>query len=89
MNVVVRTADGPVSLQVDDIGDVLEVSEDSYEPLRKICRSNTEKWSTASTSWMDAFVGFEHGTVAGNQAGSGLNFVEIKAIKKGKKRNRP
>jgi purine-binding chemotaxis protein CheW len=32
MNVVVRTADGPVSLQVDDIGDVLEVSEDSYEP---------------------------------------------------------
>ncbi len=32
MNVVVRTADGPVSLLVDDIGDVIEVSEDSYEP---------------------------------------------------------
>ncbi len=31
MNVVVRTADGPVSLLVDDIGDVLDVSEDSYE----------------------------------------------------------
>jgi purine-binding chemotaxis protein CheW len=27
MNVVVRTADGPVSLLVDEIGDVLEVSE--------------------------------------------------------------
>jgi purine-binding chemotaxis protein CheW len=31
MNVVVRTGDGPVSLLVDDIGDVIEVSEDSYE----------------------------------------------------------
>ncbi|MFY9646805.1 MAG: chemotaxis protein CheW [Terriglobales bacterium] len=31
MNVVVRTEDGPVSLLVDDIGDVLEVSDDSYE----------------------------------------------------------
>ena len=32
MNVVVRTADGPVSLLVDDIGDVLEVSDDTFEP---------------------------------------------------------
>lgn len=32
MNVVVRTEDGPVSLLVDDIGDVLEVSEDTFEP---------------------------------------------------------
>jgi len=31
MNVVVRTADGVVSLLVDEIGDVLEVSEDAYE----------------------------------------------------------
>lgn len=31
MNVVVRTGDGPVSLLVDDIGDVIEVSEDAYE----------------------------------------------------------
>jgi len=31
MNVVVRTADGPVSLLVDEIGDVIEVSEDWYE----------------------------------------------------------
>jgi purine-binding chemotaxis protein CheW len=31
MNVVVRTSDGPVSLLVDDIGDVIEVSKDSYE----------------------------------------------------------
>jgi purine-binding chemotaxis protein CheW len=31
MNVVVRTADGVVSLLVDEIGDVLEVSEDDYE----------------------------------------------------------
>jgi purine-binding chemotaxis protein CheW len=32
MNVVVRTADGAVSLLVDEIGDVLEVREDTFEP---------------------------------------------------------
>jgi purine-binding chemotaxis protein CheW len=32
MNVVVRTGDGPVSLLVDDIGDVIEVSADAFEP---------------------------------------------------------
>ena len=31
MNVVIRTEDGPVSLLVDEIGDVLEVAEDAYE----------------------------------------------------------
>lgn len=31
MNVVIRTADGAVSLLVDDIGDVLEVDESTYE----------------------------------------------------------
>jgi purine-binding chemotaxis protein CheW len=29
---VVRSEDGPVSLLVDEIGDVLEVGADSYEP---------------------------------------------------------
>jgi purine-binding chemotaxis protein CheW len=31
MNVVVRTGDGPVSLLVDDIGDVIEVEPDLFE----------------------------------------------------------
>lgn len=31
MNVVIRTDDGPVSLLVDEIGDVLEVDTESYE----------------------------------------------------------
>ena len=31
MNVVIRTDDGPVSLLVDEIGDVMEVDADSYE----------------------------------------------------------
>jgi purine-binding chemotaxis protein CheW len=31
MNVVVRTDDGPVSLLVDEIGDVLEVDAESFE----------------------------------------------------------
>jgi purine-binding chemotaxis protein CheW len=31
MNVIIRTDDGPVSLLVDQIGDVLEVSEDDFE----------------------------------------------------------
>ena len=32
MNVVVRTADGPVSLLVNEIGDVLVVDKDQFEP---------------------------------------------------------
>lgn len=32
MNVVVRTDDGPVSLLVDEIGDVVEVDAGSFEP---------------------------------------------------------
>lgn len=32
MNVVVRTGDGPVSLLVDEIGDVLEVDARTFEP---------------------------------------------------------
>jgi len=32
MNMIVRSEDGPVSLLVDEIGDVLEVPMDSYEP---------------------------------------------------------
>ena len=31
MNIIVRSEDGPVSLLVDEIGDVLEVPADSYE----------------------------------------------------------
>jgi purine-binding chemotaxis protein CheW len=31
MNVVIRTADGPVSLLVDEIGDVVEVAADDFE----------------------------------------------------------
>lgn len=33
MNMVVRSDDGAVSLLVDEIGDVLEVGSDSYEPI--------------------------------------------------------
>jgi purine-binding chemotaxis protein CheW len=32
LNVVVRTPDGAVSLLVDEIGDVIEVSDDAFEP---------------------------------------------------------
>lgn len=32
MNVVLRTADGPISLLVDEIGDVLEVEKSEFEP---------------------------------------------------------
>jgi purine-binding chemotaxis protein CheW len=31
-NVLIRTSDGPISLLVDRVGDVLEVDEDSFEP---------------------------------------------------------
>ena len=32
MNVVVRTTDGPKALLVDEIGDVLELANDAFEP---------------------------------------------------------
>src|SRR5882762_9164812 len=31
-NVLIRTSDGPVSLLVDRVGDVLEIDEDAFEP---------------------------------------------------------
>lgn len=40
MNVVVRDGDGAVSLLVDSIGDVLEVSEDLFEAPPATVRSN-------------------------------------------------
>jgi purine-binding chemotaxis protein CheW len=40
MNVVVRTADGPVSLLVDEIGDVVEVEESSFEPPPETLRGS-------------------------------------------------
>ena len=33
MHVVVRTPEGPVSLLVDEIGDVLEIDSDKFEPV--------------------------------------------------------
>jgi purine-binding chemotaxis protein CheW len=38
MNVVVRTPDGAVSLLVDEIGDVIEVEQSTFEPPPEILR---------------------------------------------------
>ena len=40
MNVVVRSEDGAVSLQVDEIGDVVEVDESSFEPPPETLRGS-------------------------------------------------
>jgi purine-binding chemotaxis protein CheW len=40
MNVVVRSQDGAVSLLVDEIGDVVEVEEDSFEPPPETLRGS-------------------------------------------------
>jgi purine-binding chemotaxis protein CheW len=40
MNVVVRSADGAVSLLVDEIGDVVEVEETSFEPPPETLRGS-------------------------------------------------
>jgi purine-binding chemotaxis protein CheW len=40
MNVVVRSADGAVSLQVDEIGDVVEVEESTFEPPPETLRNS-------------------------------------------------
>jgi purine-binding chemotaxis protein CheW len=40
MNVVVRSEDGPVSLLVDEIGDVVEVEETTFEPAPETVRGS-------------------------------------------------
>src|SRR5579862_8801345 len=40
MNVVVRSEDGAVSLLVDEIGDVIEVDENSFEPPPETLRGS-------------------------------------------------
>ena len=40
MNVVVRSEDGAVSLLVDEIGDVVEVEETSFEPPPETLRGS-------------------------------------------------
>jgi purine-binding chemotaxis protein CheW len=40
VNVVIQTADGPVSLLVDEIGDVLQVSEQAFEPPPETLQGN-------------------------------------------------
>jgi purine-binding chemotaxis protein CheW len=39
-NVLIRTPDGPVSLMVDRVGDVVEVSPDTFEPAPDTLRSS-------------------------------------------------
>lgn len=43
MNVVIRTDDGPVSLLVDEIGDVVEVEDESYERPPETLRGATRE----------------------------------------------
>jgi purine-binding chemotaxis protein CheW len=43
MNVVVRTDDGAVSFLVDEIGDVLEVEEDCFEPPPETVKDETRE----------------------------------------------
>ena len=43
MNVVVRTHDGIMSLLVDEIGDVLEVGDDTFEPTPETVRGATRE----------------------------------------------
>jgi purine-binding chemotaxis protein CheW len=44
MNVVVRSVDGAVSLLVDEIGDVVEVEEDTFEPPPETLRPSVRNF---------------------------------------------
>jgi purine-binding chemotaxis protein CheW len=43
MNMIVRAEDGAVSLLVDEIGDVIHVSADSYEPIPETMAGNLKQ----------------------------------------------
>ena len=44
MNVVIRRDDGPISLLVDEIGDVVEVDEELFEPAPHTLRSESKEF---------------------------------------------
>lgn len=44
MNVVIRRDDGPISLLVDEIGDVVEVDEDLFEPAPHTLHSENREF---------------------------------------------
>jgi purine-binding chemotaxis protein CheW len=46
MNVVVRTSDGAVSMLVDEIGDVVEVDDDQFEPVPETMRARATELVT-------------------------------------------
>jgi purine-binding chemotaxis protein CheW len=47
-NVLIRSPDGPVSLLVDQIGDVVEVSSDAFEPAPDTMRSSMRSLITGA-----------------------------------------
>lgn len=44
MNVVIRREDGPISLLVDEIGDVVEVDEECFEPAPHTLHSRSREF---------------------------------------------
>ena len=44
MNVVIRRDDGPISLLVDEIGDVVEVDEELFEPAPHTLHSESREF---------------------------------------------
>ncbi|OYP36315.1 chemotaxis protein CheW [Rhodopirellula sp. MGV] len=48
MNVVVRSSEGPISLLVDEIGDVVQVDRDRFEPLPETLQSQQREMLTGA-----------------------------------------
>ncbi|MDM4014063.1 chemotaxis protein CheW [Roseiconus lacunae] len=48
MNVVVRSQEGPISLLVDEIGDVVQVDRDRFEPLPETLQSQQREMLTGA-----------------------------------------
>ena len=53
VNVILRTSGGPVSLLADDVGDVVEVSEESAEPPPSTLGENIRRLISATCTLQD------------------------------------
>ncbi len=78
MNVVVRRDDGPISLLVDEIGDVVEVEGDSFEELPDTLESRRKRVSARRLQAQNKLLLLldtdKAVTVAGSHAAQGKHF---------------
>jgi purine-binding chemotaxis protein CheW len=79
MNVVIRTDDGPVSFLVDDIGDVVEVDETTFERPPETLRGVPRQLIEGVYKLEGRLLLILHTDRAAAKGGAGVNATELEA----------